>query len=65
MKKEAAKKAFDFIIDKIYDDFESRSCDTCKHFKDYQCTYHDFTPVHTFGEASDKTFCHKWEKDSD
>ena len=61
MEKEAAKKTFEFIIDKIYNDFESRSCDTCKHFKDYQCEYHNFTPIHIFGQNTAETFCHKWE----
>ena len=48
------------IIDKIYDDFESRTCENCKHFIDSECMvigdwdcYYDspaqWTPPKDFG----------------
>lgn len=38
------------VVDAIYDDFESRTCENCKHFNDDgECVYLDMLPDAGFG----------------
>ena len=46
------------IIDEIYDYFESRTCESCKLYREVDC------PVHS-RDADDSFYCNKWEAKDD
>ena len=59
----------DSIIDKIYDDFESRTCESCKYFMDkkiaYLCLFGDTRQHMWIEENIFNSGCNKWEKKDD
>lgn len=52
----------DFIIDKMYDYFESRTCENCKYLDmDLICTNEDTPCCSEYSGRYDNFNCNKWE----
>ena len=67
MTREEAKELFDkcqsdFIIDKIYDSFENRSCENCNYFTSSPNTNKYDCCEKGISDSSISFCCNKWEK---